>query len=262
MKHQNECYILGSGRSILDLSATEKQYVHNHPNTLALNKYFLFWEKTGILPKALFLADFKFPGMKVYVETIRKAKRQGAAIPFYANFRYSEFFDSPLDKTRWKLRMRWRLFRHFRYLPPLTIAYEPLIFFRVKAENEQIVWARDLSETLFHRRGSLSTAINLATIVHPGCRIKLLGVDLNDPKWFFDEELRMRPDLIDHSYHRSRAAGRHATALKSDEYEGTIQDTIRELMPCIHNSGSDLVCCNPESLLVTHDVCPYAPVIE
>lgn len=260
----DDCIILGSGRSLLGLTSAEREHLNAHPRTVGMNKYLLFWEKLGVLPSVVFLADFKPSGVMVFHETIRILRTLGRDIPFYVNAEFVRYFCDRSDRAFIEATKAWWK-RDYGYETDETVpvGFSGLRPFLVRTEQKTFQFARNLDQVLYHRRGSLTTAINLAAILWPRSTIKLLGVDLGDPGYFFDEEIQsQRPELIDASYRRAKELGRHNTALPSSKFEGTVQEALGAVAVHLAQAGSALVCCNPDSLLVREGVCRYQPLIS
>lgn len=259
----DDCVILGSGRSLLRLTATERDYLSRHPRVLAMNKYLLFWEKLGVLPSAMFLADTKPSGVRVFHETLRILGTLERPLPYYVNADFFRLFVEPTDRAFIKATRRWWK-ADYGYEPEkgVVVSYPLLRPFLVETEQKTFRFGSNLNEVLYHRRGSLTTAINLAAVIWPRATIKLLGIDLSDPGYFFDEELQAQwPELIDPSYERTKREGQHATALPTAAFEGTVQEGLRAVNEHLGRMGTQLFCCNAESLLVRDGVCDYAPLM-
>lgn len=257
-----ECFIIGSGSSLLDLTSEQIAYLKEHPHTLAMNKYYLFYEKVEIVPKALFLADHRFPTHRVFTEIIAKAKKSSQPPTIYVDNYYEILFRRPYRHLRWNLKERLKLYKNNRYLAPFWINYPQLNFFSHRQGiYEGFSWSNNISEPLYWMHGSLTTAINLANIIYPGCDIKLIGVDLKSPEPFYEQELQTRQNLMDAGYFRNKRVGQHHTAIASKNGV-TMLDAIKDLIrPELAKNNVNLFCCNPSSLLVTEDICEYAAII-
>lgn len=259
---KKECFIIGSGSSLLDLTSEEKEYLNNHPHTLAMNKYLLFYEKIGVIPKALFLGDFHFPAHKVFTETIEKAKKINFQPVYYVDDYYQKLFKEPWKHWKWNLKERYKLYKNSNYISPWLVNYSYLKFFSAKLrDHPKFVWAKSFQDELFFQRGSLTTALNLAYLIYPECDIKLLGIDLNKNPSFYDEEIKKRPDLTDHKNDlRAKKAGYHATIVKTPQ--GTVLDRFPLIQKELAQQGAKLLCCNANSLVVTKGLCDYAPIMD
>ncbi|MDJ0660020.1 MAG: hypothetical protein QNJ42_11105 [Crocosphaera sp.] len=259
---KKECFIIGSGSSLLDLTTEEKDYLNNHPHTLAMNKYLLFYEKIGVIPKALFLGDFHFPAHKVFLETIEKAKQINPQPIYYVDDYYQKLFKEPWKYWKWNLKERYKLYKKSRYLSPLMVNYSHLKFFSAKLrDHPKFIWAKTFEDDLFFQRGSLTTAINLAYLIYPECDIKLLGIDLNKNPSFYEKEIKQRSDLTDHYNDKiARKGGCHATVVKTPQ--GTVLDKFPLIQKELSQQGTKLLCCTPDSLVVTSGLCDYAPIMK
>lgn len=259
-------YVFGTGRSLLDLTRVERDYLHQHPRTLAINRYYMYYEKLGVLPKMLFLADFNYFADLILRSTIDKLNETGHRLPFYVNRSYLDFYRTPWYRQRvFKHRARRMMRRRYDYEPPGTLPdYSNLIGMPVANETPRFDWASDLQGPLYHRRGSLSTALNLVNILYPGCSVKLLGIDLSSPGYFYDEAITdaNRDQWVDEKYKNSVQAGSHAAARPKNHDPVTLTDVTGWIQTEFRRQGLDIFNCNRESLLVTRNVTPYAPVIE
>ncbi|MFC2023765.1 hypothetical protein ACFLT5_03395 [Chloroflexota bacterium] len=254
-------YIIGSGASLLDLSAEERQYLNHHANTLAMNKYLLFYEKVGVIPKNLFLSDRHFPAQRVFFESIDRARQLRPPPRYFANRYYKRLFHWAPTRLWWNLRERLRILLRNGYWIPLTLNYRNLDFFDSGLANDRsFCWARSLMEELYFYRGSLTTAINLASIVFPGCHIYLVGVDLNSDVAFYADEIERRHDLLDQYHEIGRNEEKHPTAVTIQGYPG-IQSVMPKIVKLLRADGVQLLCCNPDSLLARLRICKYAPIV-
>ena len=69
------------------------------------------------------------------------------------------------------------------------------------------LWGKNLKDRLFHFRGSLTTVLNISTIIAPGYDIFLVGNDFNNANyisndtlfWSFQMENYMNEDYIMHA---------------------------------------------------------------
>lgn len=257
-------YILGTGRSLLDLSSEERRYLDAHPRTLGMNRFYLNYERLDICPSMLFLSDFNYYADLILRGCIERLKREGRALPYYVGDEYLRFYRSAsLADLRFKRRMRRKLKNKADYKPGALPVYEHLVGFPVSNEAQKFYWARSFKTPLYHRRGSLTVAINLANILYPACDIKLLGIDLSSPGYFYDDLItdETRDQWVDEKYDQSKRLGVHASARPKTHDSTTLCDVMHQVTAEFRRQGRGLYCCNPESLLVTENVVPYAPVI-
>ena len=287
MKRES-AYIIGSGPSLLDLTEQEKCFLNEHRNTLSLNQYLLHWDTVGVIPKQPLMADGQFPCIKIFVETQKVIQELKTSIDYYVPQNYLNYFPAGLNWREWKhaIRKRLQVWRKFGYRMPLRINRDNLSVFSQASEaryqhlisEDGWYWAKTLNDPLYFWRGTLTSAINLASILWPDADIKLLGVDLNSYGYFFDpkrgeedredfhkfNEKRLSETSAVH-HRKSHAQNTHATAVTYEQDGKTplpgIQSAFPRMMEELAKTGNTLNCSNPNSLLVTDGVCPYSPII-
>jgi tetratricopeptide (TPR) repeat protein len=263
-KKTKECFIIGSGRSLLNLTEEEKKYLNQHPCTLAMNRYLLFYEKIGVLPKAMFAADSHFPSSKIVLQTIDKIQFLGGNITYYLDEFYRKLFVIPPLESVWARKQRDKLFEQHGYVAPLGFDYANMVFFKHQfAVYKGFSWAKTLREPLYWFHTSLLTAINLANIIYPDCDIKLLGVDLQEAESFYHDEIMKKPQMLDKHYRRSiEELKQHPTALASTPDGQTMFDVLQEkIIPHLRKSGIELSSCSSNSKLVIDGICKYTPIM-
>jgi hypothetical protein len=283
-----KAYIIGSGPSLLDLTKEEIQHLNHSQYTLSLNCYLEHWEKIGLLPKCHMMADGQFPTIKMLVNDTRLIQKLGDRITYYISHRYLSYFPNWMDISGVKhaFRKRWEIWAQFSYWVPWTISKKNLVPFSQicesnyshQADEQGWFWAENLSEPLYFNRGTLSSAINLASIIWPNCDIHLLGVDLNTYGYFFDppegetqmeklhkiNEKRIGKTSAEHHL-KSHKTNTHATAVTYETEDKQKLPGIQQAFPRIseqlNKSDRSLFCSNPNSLLVEQNILPYTPVI-
>ncbi len=259
------CYLLGSGASLNDLTVEERAYLNSHPYTLAFNKYLLFWDVVGIAPTDFLILDRHFPSHIVFVRSLQIARSLPRKVNLYADEFYAKYCGRNGLELLKGLRARFILWRQTKYWLPLDIIGSPVQYCHNIIDSSQpFSWASSLDEPLYFYRGSLTSAINLATIIYPGCDIKLLGVDLYSNDYFYGDRIEAFPDLVDKYYKIGQQAGRHPTTIDLSNVgrHRSILDVMPQVVAHLHSLGVSLACCNPRSLLVTEGICEYAPVME
>ncbi len=263
-------YILGSGPSILNLTDEEKAFLNAHPYTLAMNKYLMFWERVGVLPKDLFLADTLLDGIIVFAETMRRAKELIPETTYYIqqkyiNQFYSSNFKGLIKRVAYRLKM---LIYHRCWIPLNPIMLQPfsLTICEEPAHCRQR-WGNSITDGLIHYKGSLTTAINLATNIYPVKTIKLIGVDLYVYSPFYGSEFdayivrhRLKaPNDASEMHEKARSMNLHATAVPHGNLNSVIP-AVTIIHEHLRTKGVNLVCCNPDSLLVQENACPYGSI--
>lgn len=263
---QSEVFVLGSGESILDLTDEQKQYIARG-TCVAMNKYLLFWEKVGIWPTHYFLADAHYPAIRVYQETYRIVRSSGNSVHYLLDSKFARKFGEE-SLGRQSLYANLLSFGHnllkYRYLYKPWLHPSPVTYFkRPHAYISHPRWAHSIDEPLYFFRGSLTVLINLLTVLGLGRTIKLVGVDLNTDN-FFSSEISRRPELFDvHLRGMMKDAEKiHPTEKSLNGSLPGICDKFPEVLEHVERSGFKLVCCNPDSLLVTKGKCDIGDVIS
>lgn len=270
-----ECYVVGCGRSLLDLSADEIAHVNRAELVLVFNKFVMFHEKVGIRPTHFYLGDVN-PKADIYLEETLRRVTEGVLpnlqlilsrtyqLPLLARMRHFGWVLWRCVRNaalrRWPAR-----FRHHAALVRLSRRLRNLDGVRYVERCpwlEEDAWAETLDEPVLHYRGSLSDCINLACILAPGAVIKLLGVDLTDHVYFFQEELEADPERWALLLKRGTPDAKEHETLIGIRGSGGIQDRIPYMREQVRRRGGELVCCNSRSYLVEHGLVPYVGVTE
>jgi len=243
---KNETYILGSGRSLLDLSTREVEKINKADLVISLNKYLIFMEKVEIVPHVHLQFDATDnPSYYVFLKTLQKI-----------------LSESKLHNIL--LGLSASLFQMARnYLPEenLFTIYDNIEKWNNIAFEEQ-TWARSLSEKMFHFRGSMTSAINFANVLRPQNIIKLVGVDMSSNEYFFQEEYDKDRCFHDWTYERMKKSGKHSNILDDAELGGVSQELcIGWVRERVRDGGGDLVTVNPNThyalkkILEVHPFC-------
>lgn len=270
MNNMNRVFILGSGKSILSLSTKEIDIINSSNNIIAMNKYMAFYELSDIRPNAIYFHDIY--GVNVFSYIVQKCNKQQLSNitwflhPYLSMFLYTkkkqlcmnilkDFYYRLMALIKIILKLnrncrlhRYVLFRKFHYFKiPST---HRIINVEIGDWLKGGKWADSFNDKLFHFRGSLTTCINVASIISPNSDIILVGNDFNGSEYFYEEELK-RSGLIFEDYTTKivKNAGVHYSFIK---VKGT---SMEEKFPFIQKElskrGCHLYCTNPNSLLVT-----------
>lgn len=271
-------YVIGGGPSLLKLTPAEQAYLNAHPATIALNKYLMYWELVGVIPRVMFAGDYGAPIAKIVaVETLKVMRTLDQPIMFYLNRQLIDRLRiEPLNARSWV--RGWRYRRQFEnqadgYHIPLLLDFSRVRPIEVeKYELDDFAWAESLDQPLWQYHGSLTAAINLAAILYPQADIVLLGVDMNGYHAFYELEPQQpvppryadyaRLPLMKNTAHheRSREANVHVTAVREDGKPG-VQAAIPLIREYLQAQGRDLYCGSAESLLVRDGYCDYQPIL-
>lgn len=226
-------YVLATGPSLSKITEEEKRVI-SASLSVGMNRYVLFWEKFGIWPNFFFLGDIYVAAPAIFIEACSVILREKRPICLLAD-------------------------EYYRAAAPVT---HPAVFFnRWHKDTDEAQWAESLDEKLFFWRGSLTCLVNLLCVMKVAPKIKLVGVDLNRPGSYFASEVKANPNLEDPKNIQAEKLGVHSTTMKGVSGEAGIEAKWPYLMQRAKANGVEIVCCNPDSLLVQAGVCPHEPII-
>lgn len=241
-----DCYILGSGRSLLELSQEEIAQINQSPFILAFNKYLIFYKKIGIIPTHYLLADHGDKALLMFRETIKLCQQDPLR-----NVKF--IFSKKLIKKLREHPEQKKLYNH-------SIKKRTTLITRTNWLKGGS-WAQSLRDPIYHFRGSLSGAINITSILNPNQKIKLMGVDLSNHEYFFQEEVENNPEEWGIFLNRLTPEDtQHETIVEVKE-TGGIQEVFPFMRENVQKNGGELLCCNAQSYLVTHKILKFSPVI-
>lgn len=236
----NDVIVLGSGPSILSLNQKEIDYINECEVKIAMNKFMAFHEKARIIPSHVFYVDCYQDSVRSFLRLIiQYCIRKGIED---LNFVINKECEDEIDQQKFA-----------------ELCYNVEYITHQLWNDPNNTWKKTLDEPLFHYRGSLSTVLNYISIKYPCRNIKLVGVDLNTPDHFFEEELKnLGLDYKDWTYDFARVGNRHFTAL---DYMGTtIFDKFDFIISNLNLTRNFLYNCNPNSLLSTRTKVPFREV--
>ena len=226
---KEDVIVLGSGKSILSLSQREVEYINECEVKISLNKFMAFYAKSRILPSHVFYVDCYESSVRQFLDFIVNKCIKDKIEDL--NFVFGRDYEGGFDEEKFE-----------------ELCYNVDFITHQMWNNPNNTWAESLEEPLFHYRGSLSTALNYVAIKYPGRTIKLVGVDLDSPDHFFEEELiSLGLEHRDWTYEIARNQNLHFSALN---YMGsTIFDKFDYMISCLSSTGNQIYNCNPNSLL-------------
>lgn len=257
--------ILGSGPSILDLTPGQKELLSRSPFVFGMNKYLMFWDVVGVHPSHFFLFDHHFPAYAVLQKSVERAPELRRYPLFCLRNSYRPF----VNKGSLGKRLHRRKLEHIasndhgfeaRFLDIERVMY----YWSTDSLFAKLRWADSLWQKLYYYRGSLSVLMNLATILNPRQPIYLLGVDMNTPLAFYQEQLDAMPMLRDRFHARGEQSGKHPTVVEHQLKDGRSVPGILERWPFLREScearGCPIYNVNPESLLVQEGLAEHRPL--
>lgn len=240
-----ETFIIGSGASLNSLTAEEVDYINASDLVISLNKYLIFYDKISIIPDFHVQFDASdTQSMYVFYRTVEKILKD-------KNLNSLQFVMS----SNLTERGRFYLGRN------RIIEVDDNVEFWSSADFENQKWAKNLSEKMFHFRGSLTSVINFANILRPNNVIKLVGVDMSSSEYFFQKEFDSDKCFHDWTYSKMKAEKIHSNIICSDEFSNLSQEQcIIWIKNKIKQSGGDLVSCGIDSYYVVKNYLEYKKI--
>ncbi len=241
----NDTYVLGSGRSLLDLNEQEKLHISRSDRVISFNKYLLFYEMSGIVPHVHIQFDAADkPSYYVFLKTVEKIIQ-----------------DRKLQNVLFGLSPKLATIARKCHPKINVFTIEDRIENWQNCDFQDSCWAADLQQKMFHFRGSLTSVINYAHIVRPQNAIKLVGVDMNSEKYFFQEEYERERSFHDWTYTLMKEAGKHSNIIADANFGNLSQEEcIAWVRDKVRTTGGDLVSSNAHSYYVEQDILDFAPV--
>ncbi len=244
---KSQTYILGSGKSMLSLSTKQVEMINNSELIISLNKFLLFYEKIGIIPTChLQLDSIDVASLYVFLKTLNKLASD-------SNFDYLELFcNRSMAKMAKKYISKQRI---------NIVNYDPTLWDKTDFFNQN--WSESLDNSIFHFRGSLTSAINLATILKPGNLIRLIGVDMDSNEYFFQNEYELDKRLHDWTYQIMKEKGQHSSIIKTEKFNDSSQeDCFAWILEQVRKRGGDIVSSTPGAYYEKIGIIDYLPVVE
>jgi len=267
--------ILGSGKSILRLKAEERAFINQCDARIALNKFGAFADISGIVPTHIFFLDSYDESCRNVLQHIfaRAIQQDRSGVTFVVSNEFcgkcvacSEAQRSSLESAQYFSQLEHDPFA-WRTLPEFTgnadcFLTPPDGILQYREHQDWLSggpWATTSGEALFHFRGSLTSAINYATVEFPRSVIWLAGTDFTDGGYFFDDALaRITYRWQDYTTEETRATSVHASVRPIAGV--TLLDGFPVVVSEVENSGSVMVCANAESIFVKQGLVPHHPL--
>lgn len=267
--NRKKIVILGSGKSILDLNDREIGIINNCNYIIAMNKYMAFYDESKILPNCIYFHDIY--GYNVFNYIVKKCltnKLEGLAFflhPYLGMLLYNgekqycwhvlkDIYYRILALCKIVLKMNRDCDLH-RF-----ILSRPFLYFQIpssyKVQSVDITdwikagkWADSFNERLFHFRGSLTTCLNVASILSNDSDIYLVGNDFYGSEYFYEEALnKLGIKWQDDTFATVKKSGVHFSFIKVQGV--SMEEKFPFIIDELEKRGCKLYCVNPESLLV------------
>lgn len=273
--------VLGSGKSINNLSKEEIAHINRCKMVIAFNKYMAFHDLVGIIPTHVYFLDVHDNSLKILSYILKKCRKDNLKnLIFIVNSELKKLNCSNqlvwlIKKIKIKLSILPKIFsgnekrRHLKMLFGDDFLLESFNTYRFFFTNHIDYmkhghggeWSKSISPLIYHYRGSLTSILNICSILSPNTPIYLIGNDFNSSEYFFEQHLEnFEFSMNDFTTPIIKEKDLHFSVI---DYKGT---TIFDVLPFIINklkeTGNDLFCINPDSLLVTKGGVEYLKLID
>ena len=169
--NSNKIVIFGSSKSLLQLNKQDKKILATLPKVF-MNKNLIYWKKLNLWPQFYFLLDTPIkskPVKNIFFETMKILKKTDKTLPILL------------------------LEKFYRFYTPSNIQK---FYFRFN-KSSNLKWANNENEILFGSHGSITSLINIISILKKFKYIILVGVDFNQSGYFFSNKQKNYYKYID-----------------------------------------------------------------
>jgi hypothetical protein len=259
---EDDIYLLGCGRSILDLTEAERARIARSRCVLALNKFVLFHDVAKIRPTHVWFAEDHWPAPLVLGDIFAHCRRHRLeGLTFILSPGFGGLHESPLSHARAAVGrvLRRAVGRRYwnSYLVPCGSRFE------VVTKNFWLgggEWATEPGQPLFHLRTSFTCALNYLAVNHPGSHIRLVGTDFNSDGYFFQDRMhRYQGRWDDWTTSIQKEHKQHFAAI---EHEGkTVFDAFPYMREQLDRAGIRLSCPNPSSEVVRRQLAVHESIL-
>lgn len=218
-KKTNKIVIFGSARSALNFNQKEKKKLLSH-NIIFMNKNLIFWKYLKIWPDYYFLSDTPMKSNKaisIFLDTYKKIIQMKYTVPILLLENFYKF----------------------------SLSSDVKSFFFISKNKTCIKWASSLKEEIFNFYGSLTTLLNLISILKLGKKVLLVGFDMKDSTYFFENDKDFKK-YIDQTYKNRNSLHPNAKKIKGKN----IFSYWHILNKQLKKKNIALYCTNKNSLLV------------
>lgn len=284
MRRKNKkVIILGSGESILDLTEKEIDYINDCEYVIAVNKFAAFYKKARIIPTHIYFHDLYGIHILFYILEILKGDNFDSITIFtnsyvknltYSNILtlvhkviidlfYYRFISLIKIVLKFGVNCDIHLFKLSRNLSFIRVpASFKIIQLRLtKWNSDKNSWGKSMRDKLYHYRGSLTTILNIASIIAPGCNIALVGNDFKGDRYFYEDELdKLGIPWKDLTYEKVKKHKLHFSFQKIDGK--SMNDKIPYIIRKLKETNNYVSCNNKSSLLVTESGINYKKLLN
>lgn len=263
--NNNDIFVMGCGASINKLTAQEKQHINNAQVRLAMNRFTMFYKDAGIIPTHIYFIDFHTKTAAGYIQSCIDIVKENEELKD-VTFIFSKKIKNRLYPKK-TIGYHLQVLNPFNYYiikkPRLIMDYSANIdFVKYSHYLKPAKWANNFDEKLLLFRSSLTAALNYSTIKFKPAAIKLIGVDLSNSGYFFEDKLDISKDLVRNAQKKLREKEieqkKHITVI---DLKGTnMLDEFPYVVNSIKERGFEFYNCNKKSLLVQENYMDFKPV--
>lgn len=277
--------VLGSGKSILNLTKAERELLNTCEVKIGINKYAAFYELAGIEPTHIYFFDDHDKSAINFLKLIfekfvsqRKKDKTFIVSKKYENYLFESKIKCYFLKYRntFIINIKTNTIKFGRYfLKKISVHLFNEYKRRIESlktkdscrfthipkkstiqfiENQNWLdrgnkWAKTIQEPLYHYRGSLSSVFNYISICFPKKNVLLVGVDLNTDMYFFENELKKVDfNTTDWTTEIVKGEKKHFSII---DFKGTkIDDELPFMINNLKSSGNSLFSVSRTSYLV------------
>lgn len=190
--NSNKVVIFGSSKSLLKLNNNDKKILENLPKVF-MNKNLIYWKKLNLWPQFYFLLDTpkkSKPAKNIFFDTMKILKKTNKTLPILL------------------------LENFYKFYTPSNIQK---LYFKFNKSNN-LNWAKNKNETLFGFHGSITSLLNIISVLNKFKHVILVGVDFNQSGYFFSDKNRNYHKYIDPKLDRlEKKKKQHSNLIKVNE---------------------------------------------
>lgn len=216
--------VLGSGKSILNLTKSERELLNTCEVKIGINKYAAFYELAGIEPSHVYFHDDHYESSVLFFQyLIKKIKKNRLK---NITLIVSESTAKKLIKNKIQYYINTIIFYHKKIFknkyPKKKVLLIPKNYNiqTIRIENyikKCTPWAKKKEDPLYHFKGSFSTVLNYISIFYPNKTVLLVGVDFNTSDYFFESELeKLSFETKDWTYELRKNHNKHYSVIETD----------------------------------------------
>ena len=290
---QDEIVVLGTGKSVNNLTRKQVEYLNRQPIRIGINKYTAFHYLVGVIPNRVWFTDlhppnnlileyladttWRYPiqdarfilsrgwGTSPQKATFSAVAKQIARTVFQKRQIYFPRSRRVASAVRTAIRLPGarRIYHGAAVLClPHGCDYQLVQVDLANWNTGKAEWATRPDQPLYQWLTSFTTVLNYISVYHPGAKVRLVGTDFNSAGYFFDAELsKLNLRWDDWTSPLQRTENKHFAAIDTGG-RPTLYDRMPEILNHLRAANIRLTCANPNSDLVLRGYVPYECIPE